>query len=341
MSRLRGFRLSAYRLRLNSPIRHHGLMIHLRSIVPAEQTEEVAAFLAGHPGVTNLAVLPGTVRVPKGDLVLCDVAREAADEVIEDLKRRGLGESGSISMDQVELSISAAAEEAERLAPGHGDDAVIWDHLEQELAENTRLTWTFLVFLTLATQLAGIAALIDSPILIVGAMVLGPEFGPIAAISYGLLFRRWAKIGRALRTLTVGFALAIAVTFLSAWIGDLLGIVNVHELPANRPNTGFVYSPDRWSFIVAVLAGVAGVLSLTSDKSSSLVGVFISVTTVPAAGNLAVALALGHVSEIRGSITQLLVNVLGMIVAGVATLLVQWCGTRILLRRAQRRSHGG
>ncbi|MEO3787077.1 DUF389 domain-containing protein [Actinocorallia sp. B10E7] len=316
-------------------------MIHLRSIVPDGRTGEVVAGLTDNPGVTNLVVLPGAAKDPAGDLVLCDVAREAADGVIEDLKRLGLGADGSISMDQVELTISESAEEARRRAPGHGDDAVIWDHLHRGLSESTRPTWTFFAFLILATQLAGIAALLDSPILIVGAMVLGPEFGPIAAISSGLLFRRWTEVGRAAGILVVGFAAAVAVTFACAWAGDLLGIVDVSELPKERPLTGFVYSPDRWSFIVAVLAGAAGVLSLTSDKSSSLVGVFISVTTVPAAGNLAVALALGHESEIRGSVLQLLVNILGMIIAGTATLLVQWCGTRLLLKRTGRRSHGG
>lgn len=325
----------------HSPIRHHGGMIHLRSIVPDGRTEEVLAGLTGHPGVTNVIVLPGAARDPAGDVVLCDVAREAADGVIEELKRFGLAAHGSITMDQVELTISEAAEEAERRAPGHGDDAVIWDHLRRELLESTRLTWTFLAFLTLATMLAGIAALLDSPILIVGAMVLGPEFGPIATISYGLLFRRWHEIGRAAGTLVVGFALAVAVTFVCTWAGELLGIVDVARLPEERPLTGFVYTPDRWSFIVAVLAGAAGVLSLTSDKSSTLVGVFISVTTVPAAGNLAVALALGHLSEVRGSILQLLINVLGMVVAGVVTLLVQWCGTRLILKRTAPGSRGG
>ena len=45
---------------------------------------------------------------------------------------------------------------------------------------------------------------------------------------------------------------------------------------------------------MAVLAGIAGILSITARKSSALVGVFISVTTVPAAGNIAVAIALEH-----------------------------------------------
>ena len=48
-----------------------------------------------------------------------------------------------------------------------------------------------------------------------------------------------------------------------------------------------IYTPDKWSFIVALIAATAGVLSLTSRKSGALTGVFISVTTVPAAGNIA------------------------------------------------------
>ena len=74
---------------------------------------------------------------------------------------------------------------------------------------------------------------------------------------------------------------------------------------------------------MAVLAGIAGTLSLTSAKSGALVGVAISVTTIPAAANAAVALSYGDMSQTRGSSEQLLLNLLGIIVAGTATLLAQ------------------
>ena len=61
-----------------------------------------------------------------------------------------------------------------------------------------------------------------------------------------------------------------------------------------RPNTGFIWHPDMWSFMVALVAGAAGVLALAIEKTSTMVGVFISVTTVPAAGNLALGLAVGE-----------------------------------------------
>ena len=82
-------------------------------------------------------------------------------------------------------------------------------------------------------------------------------------------------------------------------------------------------NPDGWSFAVAVLAGIAGVLSLTTDKSGPLVGVFISVTTVPSVGTAALCLGVGAWSEVRGALLQLGINLVGMILAGTLTLLLQ------------------
>lgn len=104
---------------------------------------------------------------------------------------------------------------------------------------------------------------------------------------------------------------------------DAVGLFTEQQLEAARPNTGFIYAPDWFSFVVAVLAGAAGTLSLTSAKSGALVGVAISVTTVPAAANAAVALIYGDANQTLRSSEQLLLNLLGIILAGTATLLLQ------------------
>ncbi|MCW2831669.1 MAG: hypothetical protein JWP31_2361, partial [Aeromicrobium sp.] len=61
---------------------------------------------------------------------------------------------------------------------------------------------------------------------------------------------------------------------------------------------------------------------------------FISVTTIPAAGNVALGAAFGDMSEVSGSALQLLVNISGMVVAGWLTLTVQ---QRVWDRRGTRR----
>lgn len=124
-------------------------------------------------------------------------------------------------------------------------------------------------------------------------MVRGPESTPLAGIALGLVHRRFGIARSAALSLVCGFPLAIAATALAALAGRALGWFGPGLLQAPRPQTSFITAPDRWCLVVAVLAGIAGVLSLTSAKSGALVGVFISVTTVPAAGAMAPALALG------------------------------------------------
>jgi uncharacterized hydrophobic protein (TIGR00271 family) len=185
------------------------------------------------------------------------------------------------------------------------------------------LSASYLAFLTIATMLAAIAIINDSAILTIGAMVLGPEFGPLAALAVAIVHRRPVIARRALTALVVGFAVAIGITALAVLAGRGLGWFGPELLDAERPETGFITAPDRWSVVVAVLAGIAGVLSLTSAKSGALVGVFISVTTVPAAADMALSLALGGGAEFVRAATQLGINLAGILAAAVVTLSLQ------------------
>lgn len=297
-------------------------MLRVRVITPPGRTDEVALLAQRSAAAYGVVVLPGSARGPDGDVVEFDLVREGADTTLRELRGLDLGRQGSISVQHLDLTISDAADAAEKAVPGFGEDAVVWDDLAARTATDARLSWAFVVFLALATQLAGIGALLDQPILIVGAMVLGPEFGAIASICFGLVRGQVRRIGEATATLAVGFAVAMAITTVCALVSRWWGWIDASMLE-DRPLTSFIVQPDRWSFIVALLAGVAGILSITAEKSSALVGVFISVTTVPAAGNIAVALALSAWGEVGASAIQLGVNLAGMVIAGSITLVAQ------------------
>ncbi|MEU5938159.1 DUF389 domain-containing protein [Micromonospora sp. NPDC047548] len=311
-------------------------MLHLRIISPSDRSAAVTDLLTAEPGVTHVAVLPGAARQPRGDLILCDVVRESADSVLDSLRRLDIEARGGIAADDVELTLSTAASRAARRAPGTGADAVVWDEIAAKTGEQTELSATYLVLITVATMIAGIGVLLDQPILVVGAMVVGPEFGPLAALCVALLRHRRDVIGRSVVALVVGFLVAMVVTVASTWALTLTGLVSREMLLAERPLTDFIWRPDALSWVVGLLAGVAGMLSLTSKKSGSLVGVLISVTTVPAAANVAVAAAYGVWHEAAGSALQLLVNLCAIVLAGLATLAVQQLWWWNLARRSAR-----
>ncbi|MFI7297909.1 DUF389 domain-containing protein [Streptomyces sp. NPDC050121] len=298
-------------------------MLHLRLITPADSTDDVVRLIEKTVGTTHLVVVPGAARNPAGDVVMCDVAREAGDELLTGLQELGLDKTGSIAVENIDLSLSLRADKAEAEAPGEGADAVLWEHLTDATHEESTLSVTYVAFITLATMIAACGVVLDNAILIVGAMAVGPEFGPLAGVSTSIVRRAPRLALRSLIALLVGFAVAMAATVGFSLLMDALGQFSQEQLDGARPQTGFVYAPDAFSFIVAVLAGAAGTLSLTSAKSGALVGVAISVTTVPAAANAAVALSYGDTKQTWGSTEQLLLNLLGIILAGTLTLLVQ------------------
>jgi uncharacterized hydrophobic protein (TIGR00271 family) len=254
---------------------------------------------------------------------MCDVAREAGDELIGALRESGLDRTGSIAVETIELSLSERADRAEEEAPGEGADAVLWEQLRDATHEESTLNVTYLAFLTVATMLAACGVMLDNAILIVGAMAVGPEFGPLAGISTALVERAPHLVWRSLWALLAGFAAAMVMTAGFSWLMDVFGLFEKSMVEAPRPNTAFIWKPDWMSFVVAFLAGIAGTLSLTSAKSGALIGVAISVTTVPAAANAAVALSYTDYAQTWGSTKQLLFNLLGIVVAGTLTLLAQ------------------
>ncbi|MCA0330474.1 MAG: DUF389 domain-containing protein [Actinobacteria bacterium] len=314
-------------------------MLQVEVSCPAALAGPALELLQEHPAVSALSVGRGASVKPVGDVITAYVPREAANDVLEELRTLGIHREGAIRVTPVDAWISQPGYDAELAAPGAGADAVVWPEVVQRAYADTELTWAFVSFMVLATFIAAVAIVLDSVVLVIAAMVLGPEFGAVAALGLALVRKRPGLLGRAGRTLAAGFAVAILATTVFAVAGNYVGWIEPADLLGARPGTAFVYSPDRWSFIVAIIAGAAGVLSITSSKSGGLVGVFISVTTIPAAGNAALALGLGVWSELWGSLLQLVVNIIGMAVAGWLTLVLQqtvWQRVRILRRRRAR-----
>jgi len=298
-------------------------MLLLRVVAPTDTAAAVLAYLEGLPEVTDLVHLPGAGRRPPGDRIECTVAVSSASAVVAALDALGVAARGSITLDRLDAAVSEASDRAGAAAVGASADAVVWEEVEDRTAAMAELSIAFLTYMMVAAVIAVVGILTDSVVLIVGAMVVGPEFGPLAALCVGLIQRKPALTRQALISLTIGFAAAFAAGLAATWAFRATGVAPADLTSSMHPATLFISRPDSYAVVIAAAAGVAGMLSLTTASSGTLIGVLISVTTIPAAANAAVAAAYGATGELGGSVAQLGVNLAVMVLAGLVTLRVQ------------------
>ena len=298
-------------------------MIHIRAVSPTDVTPRLVRSLGANGGVVNLVVLDGVARNPDGDSLEFDVITAEANRVLDELRRLELDRRGSIVVENIDTSISALAAQAERREPAKANLSPIWEEAEARIRERGTYRPAWFVLLAIAGVIGAVGILTNSQILIVGAMVVGPEYGAMIGVALGIDKRDGDPIRRGLMALFFGFLLAIAVTLAFSVVIRVFDLEpRAFELGI-RPVSDLIDAPNVFSVIVAVLAGVVGVVSLTEARASTLIGVFISVTTIPAAADVGLSTAFEEWSEAGGAFLQLLVNVVILIVVGAIGLAVQ------------------
>jgi uncharacterized hydrophobic protein (TIGR00271 family) len=213
--------------------------------------------------------------------------------------------------------------------------------VESKIREGGQYPLSFYALLVIAGLIGAVGILTNSQILIVAAMVVGPEYGAIMATALGINKRDGHAVRQGLAALITGFALAVVATLifglLIRWSGET---PRLYEAGV-RPVSDLINSPNVFSVIVAVLAGVVGVVSLTESRANALIGVFISVTTIPAASDMGLSVAYGSWTEARGSTFQLLLNVVVLVAVGALGLGLQrsiWRGWTARTAARARRS---
>ena len=209
-------------------------MIHLRIVTRPDKTDRALELLEGSGSVCNVIALPGAARNPTGDVLFADVAREDASVVISELRDLGIPVDGSITIEPIDTQLSAHAERAVEHAKGAPSDAVVWEEVEARTSEQVELSGVYLAFMVLACLLAMVGIYQDSAILIVGAMVVGPEFGPLAGLCVALVQRRRGLAARSALALVAGFPLGIAVVYVTTLVLKAVGLFDVGVQPG-RP----------------------------------------------------------------------------------------------------------
>jgi hypothetical protein len=239
-------------------------MLHVRVVSPPGATRELIETLAADPGIRNLILLPGAARHPDGDAVQFDLLDRFANRVLQGLRSQLAGE-GSIAIENVDVSIAAPAPQGTPAGrPRFADNPPVWDIVEAKIRAGGRYPLSFFTLLVIAGLIGAVGILTNSQILIVAAMVVGPEYGAIMATALGIDTRDRGAITHGLTALAAGFAIAVVAAaifgLLIRWSGHT---PRLYE-DGVRPVSDLINTPNGSTFqlllnvAVLIVVGAGG-----------------------------------------------------------------------------------
>lgn len=247
---------------------------------------------------------------------------KAVEPVLEMLRQKGIEREAYTVVVSAETVLSTQFEELEER---YAEDKSSEDRIAREElithAKDLAPSWrTFLVLTVVSAIVATVGVLLDSPAVVVGSMVIAPLIGPAMATSVGTVIDERDLFVRGAKLQVVGFFVAIAAAAVFAWIIKVTRMIPPGvDVFANQQIESRL-APDFLSLAVALGAGIAGALSLSTGVSAALVGVMIAVALIPPTAVIGIGIAWGNPQAILGSSVLVLINALSINLSALAVL---------------------
>lgn len=248
----------------------------------------------------------------------------AVEHVLDRLNRIGIGDNSRVVIIDAETVIS---QEFDDLLDRYSHGGTKGERTSRQVLRTKadELTPSFpiyVVMLLISAVVATAGLLADSPAVVVGSMVIAPLIGPALAANVGIVTDDDGLKTSGFAYQLSGISIVIVASVGLALLARLAGlepagvdIVVAAELQER-------VSPNLFSLAVALGAGVAGILSLTRGFSEAIVGVMIAAALIPPAAAVGITAAWGMYGAASGAAILVLVNLLSINLAALATLWV-------------------
>jgi uncharacterized hydrophobic protein (TIGR00341 family) len=237
----------------------------------------------------------------------------AVEPVLESLRSVGLSDDTYTVITEANTVISRDFEALEeRFAEEEDEDRIAREELTSKAKSLAPSLSTYTTMTVISAVIATAGLLLDSPAVVVGSMVIAPLIGPAMTANVGTVVDDHEMFIRGVKLQAFGLLVAIASATVFALF---VRTANVVPPLADVTSVGQIrerVAPDFLSLVVAIGAGAAGVLSLTSGVSTALVGVMIAVALIPPAATVGIGIAWGQPLVSLGSGVLVLVNILSI-----------------------------
>jgi uncharacterized hydrophobic protein (TIGR00271 family) len=182
-----------------------------------------------------------------------------------------------------------------------------WE-VRRELSKGAQPGIDYFVLIVLSCVIAALGLLLDSPAVVIGAMLVAPLMTPILAFSLGLVLGDLRLIRFSVEAILKGVTLAVVI---AAFIG-LLSPLNVvtGEMAARA-------RPTLLDMVVALVSGMAGAYALArKDVSAALPGVAVAAALMPPLATVGLGLALGEIGLAGRAFLLFATNIAAISLAG-------------------------
>ena len=246
----------------------------------------------------------------------------AVEPILESLRDAGLDDDSFTVVLDANTVVSRRFEQLEEeYAEEEDEDRIARDELVAAASDLSPPIRTYVIMTIVSALVATAGLLLNSAAVVVGSMVIAPFVGPAMATSVGTIVNDDEMFSRGLRLQVLGLVLAISAAFAFAFVVQYIHLVPPLEDVTSITEISERVAPDFLSLVIAIGAGIAGIVSLTTGVSAALVGVMIAVALIPPAATVGIGLAWGQPLVSLTAGVLVLVNVLSI---NFSALIVLW-----------------
>jgi uncharacterized hydrophobic protein (TIGR00341 family) len=248
----------------------------------------------------------------------------AVEPILDDLRETGLEEESYTVILETQTVISRKFDElTERYEAdeGESEDRIPREEIRAGARALIPSFRTFIVMVIASAIVATAGLLVNSAAVVVGSMVIAPVIGPALATSVGTVIKDEELFREGFKLQVIGFSLAVIAATAFALLARATQLVPPGVDVTTIEQVQGRLSPDFLSLAVALSAGVAGALSLSTGVSAALVGVMIAAALIPPVAAVGIGIAWGLPRVIFGASVLVILNALAV---NLATLIVFW-----------------
>jgi len=292
----------------------------IKLLVPEEQLDTALDILDKEN--IDFVVTKDATEQRNRSLIEFPLPTQAVEFVLRELREAGIDDHEYTIIGSAETAKTENYHELEdRFVAGvEEDDSVAPEEIRAKALDMYRNALTYYSLTAFSAIVAAAGLMLDSPAVVVGAMVIAPQVGSALIASVGMVLddRRMLLMG--VRTQVVGFTIAIvgAIGFgfllkAGGFVPNALDVTTVGQISKR-------ISPGLLSVSVAFCAGAAGAFGLATALPVSLVGVMIAAALVPAAAAVGIGIAWGLPAVAIGAFLLLAVNAVAVNLSGFLVL---------------------